>query len=143
MSMLLNGVSGLNAANSALGAVSQNVANAAVKGYSRQTVYLETAAGGLNGVKVTKIDRIVNSFLNDDIWRTSADTGYYEGFQNYIGYLEQIQELIPLGAYQPGKDTELDNAVAMYPKIEAFLCQGLNEQVDFAETEQQLTKLAV
>ena len=84
MSMLLNGVSGLNAANSALGAVSQNVANAAVKGYSRQTVYLETAAGGLNGVKVTKIDRIVNSFLNDDIWRTSADTGYYEGFQNYI-----------------------------------------------------------
>src|SRR5690606_39633943 len=56
---------------------------------------------------------------------------------------QQIQELIPLGAYQPGKDTELDNAVAMYPKIEAFLCQGLNEQVDFAETEQQLTKLAV
>lgn len=90
MSMLLNGVSGLNAANNALNVVGQNVANAAVKGYSRQTVYLETAGGGLNGVKVTKVDRIVNDFLNDDIWRTSSDVSYYEGFQSYLGYLEQI-----------------------------------------------------
>ena len=90
MSMLLNGVSGLNAANNALNVVGQNVANAAVKGYSRQTVYLETASGGLNGVKVTKVDRIVNDFLNDDIWRTGSDVGYYDGFQSYLGYLEQI-----------------------------------------------------
>lgn len=90
MSMLLNGVSGLNAANSALNVVGQNVANAAVKGYSRQTVYLETAAGGLNGVKVVKVDRIVNEFLNDDIWRTGSDLNYYQGFHSYLGYLEEI-----------------------------------------------------
>ncbi|MDP2716691.1 flagellar hook-associated protein FlgK [Rheinheimera sp.] len=90
MSMLLNGVSGLNAANNALNVVGQNVANAAVKGYSRQTVYLETAGGSLNGVKVTKVDRIVNDFLNDDIWRTGSDVGFYDGFQSYLGYLEQI-----------------------------------------------------
>lgn len=54
---------------------------------------------------------------------------------------QQVQELIPLGAYQAGRDTELDRAVALYPKIEQFLCQGLNQQVDFAETEQQLATL--
>ncbi|WP_215396158.1 FliI/YscN family ATPase [Rheinheimera oceanensis] len=54
---------------------------------------------------------------------------------------QQVQELIPLGAYQAGKDSELDRAVALYPKIEQFLCQGLNEQVDFSQTEQQLATL--
>lgn len=54
---------------------------------------------------------------------------------------QQVQELIPLGAYQAGKDNELDRAVAMYPKIEQFLCQGLNEQVNFSQTEQLLATL--
>ncbi|WP_335735074.1 FliI/YscN family ATPase [Rheinheimera muenzenbergensis] len=54
---------------------------------------------------------------------------------------QQVQELIPLGAYQSGKDSELDRAVNLYPKIEQFLTQGLNEQVDFAETELLLAGL--
>lgn len=54
---------------------------------------------------------------------------------------QQVQELIPLGAYQSGKDNELDRAVNLYPKIEQFLTQGLNEQVDFAETGQLLASL--
>lgn len=127
MSMLLNGLSGLNAANSALGAVSQNVANAAVKGYSRQTVYLETAAGGLNGVKVTKVDRIVNSFLNDDIWRTSSDSGYYDGFQNYIGYLEQILGTESLNLKDAVADIRASfNAAMSAPDSAAYRQQALS-----------------
>jgi len=90
MSMLLNGVSGLNAANAGLMAVSQNVANAAVKGYSRQTVILQTADGGQNGVKVSQFTRVVDDFLNADIWRTQADLGYYQSYQDYLGYLEEV-----------------------------------------------------
>lgn len=90
MSMLSNAVSGLNAANLALQVAGNNTANAAVKGYSRQSVYLETAMGNLNGVKVTKVDRIVNSYLNNDIWRTSSDLSYYQGFQSYLGFVEQV-----------------------------------------------------
>lgn len=90
MSMLSNAVSGLNAANLALQVAGNNTANAAVKGYSRQSVYLDTTTGHLNGVKVTKVDRIVNSYLNSDIWRTSSDLSYYQGFQSYLGFVEQL-----------------------------------------------------
>ncbi len=127
MSMLLNGVSGLNAANSALNVVGQNVANAAVKGYSRQTVYLETAAGGLNGVKVTKVDRIVNSFLNDDIWRTSSDTSYYQGFQSYLGYLEQLLGTESLNLNDSVADIRAAfNAAMSAPDSSAYRQQALS-----------------
>lgn len=90
MSMLLNGVSGLNAANAGLLTVSQNVANAAVKGYSRQTVVLQTADGGQNGVKVSQLTRVVDQFLQADIWRTQSDLGFYQSYQDYLGYLEEV-----------------------------------------------------
>ncbi|MBH0020062.1 FliI/YscN family ATPase [Pseudoalteromonas sp. SWXJ133] len=58
----------------------------------------------------------------------------------YSRYM-QVHELIPLGAYQAGKDPELDSAVALYPEIESFLCQGLNEKVDFVQSCIQLNEV--
>lgn len=58
----------------------------------------------------------------------------------YSRYL-QVQELIPLGAYQMGKDTELDQAVQLYPALELFLTQGLNQACSFDDAQQQLHKL--
>lgn len=54
---------------------------------------------------------------------------------------QQIQELIPLGAYQRGEDAELDTVVKRFPAIEAFLCQGLNEQSIYADSRKQLMEL--
>ena len=54
---------------------------------------------------------------------------------------KQVQELIPLGAYQFGIDTELDNAVKLYPKIREFLSQGLDEQCEYEATLQELIAL--
>lgn len=61
--------------------------------------------------------------------------------KRYYNRYQQIQQLIPLGAYQSGKDAELDKAVALYPAIDTFLCQGLNEKFDFESTLQQLDVL--
>ena len=44
----------------------------------------------LGGVNVVSVDRIVDAFLNDDIWRTSSALGYYEGKQSYLGYIEEV-----------------------------------------------------
>ncbi|WP_244859205.1 FliI/YscN family ATPase [Shewanella dokdonensis] len=57
------------------------------------------------------------------------------------GRYQQIQELIPLGAYQKGEDTELDAVVKRFPAIEAFLCQGLNEQSAYADSRKLLMEL--
>lgn len=90
MSLLSNALSGLNAANIGLIVAGQNVANEAVPGYSRQGANYATATGAFNGVKVVSVERIVDGFLNDDIWRTQADLGHYQGLQSYVSYLEEV-----------------------------------------------------
>lgn len=44
------------------------------------------------------------------------------------------QDLLRVGAYQPGSDPELDRAVAALPAWERFLCQGRDEQSSFVQT---------
>jgi len=90
MSMLNNAISGLNASNVALTVAGQNVANAAVEGYSRQAIQLQTAGNKLGGVEVLSVDRLVSSFLNEDIWRTNSDLSEYESKQTYLGFMEEV-----------------------------------------------------
>ncbi|MCH1929378.1 flagellar hook-associated protein FlgK [Shewanella sp. A25] len=90
-SLLSNALSGLNAANVGLTVSGNNVANSATDGYSRQGVQFGTVvSGGQNGVYVTNVDRIVNGFFNDDIWRTQSDLSFYSNLQTYLGYTEEL-----------------------------------------------------
>lgn len=50
----------------------------------------------------------------------------------------QVRDLIPLGAYVPGGDSATDRAVATYPRIEAYLRQGVAEPAPFAACVTQL-----
>ncbi len=63
--------------------------------------------------------------------------------KRYYSRYQQVQQLLPLGAYQSGRDAELDRAVALYPAIEKFLCQGLHEKSDMADTQTQLAALGL
>jgi len=54
---------------------------------------------------------------------------------------EQVRELMPLGAYVPGADPLTDRAVNLFPRIEAFLHQGVNEAAPLSQTLQQLEEL--
>ncbi|MEO5658910.1 MAG: flagellar protein export ATPase FliI [Polaromonas sp.] len=51
---------------------------------------------------------------------------------------QRNRDLISVGAYAPGHDAQLDKAVALYPKIESFLQQTMDEQADYASSIQQL-----
>jgi flagellum-specific ATP synthase len=53
----------------------------------------------------------------------------------------RVRDLLPLGAYVPGADSETDRAVELYPRIEAFLHQGVREAAPLAETIATLEKL--
>ena len=46
---------------------------------------------------------------------------------------EDMAELIRLGAYKSGTNPEVDNAVRLYPQLEAFLAQSKNEQASLSE----------
>ncbi len=46
---------------------------------------------------------------------------------------ENMAELIRLGAYRRGSDADTDAAMELYPQLEAFLHQGLQEKSSLAE----------
>jgi flagellum-specific ATP synthase len=46
-----------------------------------------------------------------------------------------------VGAYSNGRDALLDRAIALYPRIEAFLQQGFREQAMFEPSLAQLDAL--
>jgi flagellum-specific ATP synthase len=50
----------------------------------------------------------------------------------------QVRDMLPLGAYVAGADPTTDRAVALYPRIEAFLHQGTNEAAPMGATLAQL-----
>ena len=54
---------------------------------------------------------------------------------------QRNRDLISVGAYAPGHDAQLDKAVALYPKIENFLQQGMHERADYAASVNQLQGL--
>lgn len=55
---------------------------------------------------------------------------------------ERNRQLIEIGAYKPGVNPPLDRAVALMPRIEAFLAQPLGKRFDRAESLAGLRQLA-
>jgi len=60
--------------------------------------------------------------------------------QLYSRY-QQSRDLIAVGAYVPGSDTETDEAIRMLPRVRQFLRQDLRESVSFADSVTQLEQL--
>ncbi|MBS0308715.1 MAG: flagellar protein export ATPase FliI [Proteobacteria bacterium] len=54
---------------------------------------------------------------------------------------QRNRDLISVGAYSPGSDPVLDEAIALHPKIETFLQQDIPERADINESLSQLTAL--
>ena len=52
------------------------------------------------------------------------------------------EDLIRIGAYQKGSDPQLDEAVALMPKLNRFLEQGPHEAASFPETTNRLMAMA-
>ncbi len=47
---------------------------------------------------------------------------------------QQNQDLISVGAYEPGSNAEIDQAIALRPQLETFLRQDMHEGVDYKTT---------
>ena len=54
---------------------------------------------------------------------------------------QRSRDLISVGAYVRGGDPELDEAIAIFPQLETFLRQQMNEQVSVADSRKQLEDL--
>lgn len=62
-------------------------------------------------------------------------------FKSLYARYQRSRDLINVGAYASGSDPVLDQAIRMYPKLEAFLQQGMFQREDYAESVGQLAAL--
>jgi len=62
-------------------------------------------------------------------------------FKVLFARYQRSRDLISVGAYAPGGDPVLDQAIALYPRMENFLQQQLTEQADFSTSLAALKSL--
>jgi flagellum-specific ATP synthase len=62
-------------------------------------------------------------------------------FREIVACYMRNRDLITVGAYRPGSDPQLDRAVRLWPRIEAFLRQPTDQAVGFEESIAQLETL--
>src|SRR5690606_38245095 len=73
-----------------------------------------------------------------------VDAGHFEltrRFKRLYARYERSRDLISVCAYAPGSDPLLDQAVHLYPRLEAFLVQGMHERQSYAESLSALGQL--
>ena len=51
------------------------------------------------------------------------------------------RDLLLMGGYSPGQDTELDLAVSLWPALMNYIQQQENEKADFESSRRELLKL--
>jgi flagellum-specific ATP synthase len=61
--------------------------------------------------------------------------------RRHMSVYEDMAELIRLGAYRRGSDPAVDQAIQLYPQIEAFLNQGRNERAELSLGYLQLASI--
>jgi len=62
-------------------------------------------------------------------------------FKVLFARYQRSRDLISVGAYAPGSDPVLDQAINLYPRMEAFLQQRLTEQANFTDSTTALATL--
>jgi flagellar hook-associated protein 1 FlgK len=101
---LATSLSGLQATQTGLSIVAGNVANSQTVGYTARSVTLaETPAGdGGSGVAVTSVNRLLDTFVQQQLWTESAGGSYANTIANFYNQLQQVYG-------QPGSNTTLDS----------------------------------
>ncbi|MFL9902938.1 flagellar protein export ATPase FliI [Paraburkholderia fungorum] len=62
-------------------------------------------------------------------------------FKQMLSRYQRNRDLINVGAYSSGRDALLDRAIALYPRMEAFLQQGFRECANFKPSLEMLDAL--
>ena len=81
------------------------------------------------------ISRAMHSLVGDDHF------GVVRQFKQFFSRYQRSRDLIAVGAYQPGGDPLLDMAVKLYPRLEAFLQQGITEHETYDGALQKLAQV--
>jgi len=81
------------------------------------------------------ISRVITELLDrDELNQVRRFKGLYSRYQ-------RSRDLITIGAYSKGNDTQLDEAIALYQGMETFLMQDFLDQEDYSASREKLADL--
>jgi flagellum-specific ATP synthase len=81
------------------------------------------------------ISRVITELLSRE------DLGRVRRFRSLYARYQRSRDLITIGAYAKGNDPLLDEAISLYPSMEAFLMQDFLDREDFPTSRNQLVGL--
>ncbi|MBM7332285.1 flagellar protein export ATPase FliI [Alloalcanivorax marinus] len=81
------------------------------------------------------ISRAMNHIVDERQWRRA------QRFKQLFSRYQRNRDLISVGAYSPGHDPLLDQAVQLYPEIEAFLQQAISDRAGIDDAQRDLEAL--
>ncbi len=79
--------------------------------------------------------RVMNNVVTRDHWQASRR------FKALYSRYQKTRDLIQLGVYAKGSDAETDLAIALFPALQAFLAQDMNEGAPMGHCIAQLKQL--
>jgi flagellum-specific ATP synthase len=85
----------------------------------------------LNG----SISRVMQNLLSPLDWQVATR------MRRLWSLYQANAELIQVGAYQPGTNPELDEAIRVQERLKAFLQQDMHQRVDIEQTRAELVAL--
>ncbi len=81
------------------------------------------------------VSRVMTSIVEPDLIKR------VQKFKGMSATYRQNQDLIGVGAYQPGADARVDAAIEIYPHLMEFLQQNIDESVNLQQSREQLKQL--
>lgn len=84
--------------------------------------------------------RSISRLMNDIV--PKEQLAHAQRVRAWLAAYRDAEDLINIGAYQAGASPRIDEAVAQRPRIDAFLCQGLDERSPAEASVARLAALA-
>ncbi len=81
------------------------------------------------------ISRVMTDIVDDEHRKMAGD------IINIMATYRKAEDLINIGAYVAGSNPEIDNAIKMMPRVNAFLRQGMDEKVSFWQAHEEMKHL--
>ena len=81
------------------------------------------------------VSRVMNEIIKQDHLEIA------QKFRAHVSSYIENKDLLMMGGYVQGKDTLLDEAIKLWPKIVDFISQKENEKINYSECISKLLKL--
>lgn len=111
----------------------------AVRGILDGHIVLSRRLASQNHFPAIDIQQSISRLAKEII---SPEQSEYSGqIRNILATYEKSEDLINIGAYAKGSNSEIDRAIELYQPIKEFLKQDVNEKVDYNVILEQMEKI--